>query len=220
MLQAILSAMIALITIGCGGPRYVDYFPYHDDGTPKPRVALMNIVDSSHSGLPWNVSEELSQSLYYELMNSGQLYVLSPVEVGPIWAKQESTDFFDGEMSFIADFCNVHYIVALELVEHSTIPCDPCILASKPFPECYPTNRLMNMRVRIKIIDIRGPEPKVVLYEILRNSYVISPSADCVDYEKVHCGCQGFHLTPCGKMHQRLIRSLSARIEEVLGCTY
>lgn len=48
MFQFAISAVIALIMAGCSGPRYIDYFPYHDDGTPKPKVAVMPILDSSY----------------------------------------------------------------------------------------------------------------------------------------------------------------------------
>jgi hypothetical protein len=57
MLKIVLSFVLSLLAVGCG-PRYVDYFPYHDDGRPKPKVVLLPVVDESTADLPWDVSQD------------------------------------------------------------------------------------------------------------------------------------------------------------------
>lgn len=214
MLRILFSALMTLmVVVGCSGPNYVDYFPYHDDGTPKPRVALMPIIDSSRSGLPWSLSEEFSQDLYYNLMNNGELYVMSPAEVGPTWDK--SIDLFNNDLSFTREFCNTDFIVALELVQHQLIPCDANTKGIGN-SECHSYNRQLSVGIRARVIDIRRPQPRVILYEILKNGYLVAPPYDIVNFANQPWKSNGYPTSPCGVVHQRLINDLVLRLEDVI----
>ena len=217
LLLPILSILACVIT-ACGAPHYVDYFPYHDDGTLKPKVALIPIIDSSSNELSWNVSEELSQGVFYQLMDSGEFYVPSPKEIGPVWGKVRNIDFFNGDFLYAQDFHNTDFIVAMELIEHSTSPSElPLSLPSTKYSkQCVAVNRQLTARIRIKIIDIRCNTPKTVLYEVFKTSYALAPSKNGIDCTQITWQTEGYDKTPCGIAHERLIRNLAARLEEVI----
>jgi hypothetical protein len=217
MLNIILSALIALFAGGCSGPHYVDYFPYHDDGTVKPRVALIPVIDSSHSGLPWSLSEEITDGLYYQMMDSGALYVLSPPEMGLLWIQRNTIDFFGGDLSFAQNYCNADFIVALELIEHSVTPYDSSLVSSNQYPECLPANRELSMKVRIRIIDVRCDHPRIVLYEVQNTNLMATPPYhDNIDYDKCGWKTDVYPKTPCSLAHQRLIKKIVDRLEQVI----
>jgi len=202
MMKLILSTLITLFAVGCGGPRYVEYFPHHDDGTPKPKVALIPVVDSSKSGLTWDMSRELSEGIYYELMNSGQIYVMQPQEIGPIWNQRGSIDFFAPDMSFAKDFACADFVVAMELVDHTVKSVDSC-------------NRVLTLNMRLRVMDVRYDKPRVVLYELVKADYQAAiPSNDVTG--GASWGDRGYSLTPCAKCHQRMIDNVAARLEQVL----
>lgn len=204
MLQVVISAFLALIAVGCGGPRYIDYFPYHDDGTAKPKVALMPLLDSTNP-LPWDVTEEISEGIYYELMNTGQIYLVSPKEMGLVWVKKSSIDFFSDEHSYAGEFNNTDFIVSMEIIERSVVACDPCT----------PNNLTMKMHIRIKILDIRFCEPKIVLYEVFKTSYTGIQRDPNI--ENTICWKDDAYLkTFCGRGHQRIVCMLAKRLEEVI----
>lgn len=204
MLQVVISAFLALVAVGCGGPRYVDYFPCHDDGTPKPKVALMPIMNTGCS-LPWDLSEEIYDGMYYELMNSGEIYLVSPKEMGKGWLNRNSINFFSNDFSCMQDFSNTDFVVVMEVIERSVCACDPCA----------PSNLSLTMRVRIKMIDIRGCEPKIVLYEIFKTSYTgIQKNADIEN--EIFWRDECYPKTFCGKGHHRIIYMLTKRLEEVI----
>lgn len=213
--KMIFCALLAFLVASCGGPRYVDYFPYHDDGKPKPRVAMIPVVNSCGCEVSWDISKELSQSIYYQLMNSGSLYVMAPEEVGPVWMKRDAIDFFGGDMSFARDFCGSDFIVAMELIEHSR---NPALERSSGngAVQCHPCNQVLTMKMRLKVIDVRCACPRVVLYEIVKAEYVIAPTRECVDFSQVCWGTNGYQLTPCGVLHQRMVCNVSERLEQVL----
>lgn len=215
MLQVLLSAFFTLLMmVGCSGPRYIDYFPYHDDGTPKPRVALMPVIDSSKSGLPWDLSEELTQAIYYQLMDNGELYVLTPEEIGPVWAKRNSIDYFGNDLCFVREYCNTDFIVALELVEHSTKPCDQAL--TPRYSECHSYNSMLTLRMRVRVIDVRRPEPRIALYEIVKSNFTVTPPFDNINYTENCWGQKSYPTTPCGTVHQRIVQALTGRLEGVI----
>ncbi len=217
MLKIILSMLITILAVGCGAPRYVDYFPCRDDGTPKPKVALIPAVDISQSGLPWDVSAEISEALYYEFMNSGELYVLLPKEIGPAWSKYKATDFFDSQMSFCPDFACADFIVAMEVIEDSITDCDSC--GGAPISPSNACNEIATMRMRLKVIDVRCETPRVILYEIVKAHYLMAPSRDTCGEEIVCWGSKGYALSPYGIVHRRMACNLARRLEEVLWST-
>jgi hypothetical protein len=204
MLQLVISAFLVLVTMGCGGPRYVDYFPCHDDGTPKPKVAIMPIVNSTPD-LSWDLTEEIYDGIYYELMNSGEVYLVSPKEMGTGWNNRNSVDFFSDDYSFAADFNNTDFIVSMEVIERSVRACDPCV----------PNSLTMTMRIRIKILDIRFCEPKIVLYEIFKTSFT-GIQKDAGLENEICWNNERYSKTFCGRAHQRIICILTKRLEEVI----
>lgn len=216
MFRFAILTFVALMAVGCSGPRYVDYFPYHDDGTPKPKLALIPVVDSSDCGLPWDVAKEITQGIHDHLMDTGEFYVPSPEEIGPIWAKTDQIDFFGNDLSYAGDFHNTDFIVALELLENTTNTCDSCSPDVKPRKQLYMKNRDLMTRVRIKIIDIRCAVPRIVLYEVFKTCYSLTPSKNAINCEEIPWGCEGYANTACGIAHERLVRNLTARLEEVI----
>ncbi len=206
-MKNLLFALFAIFAVSCGGSRYVDYFPYHDDGKPKPKVALVPVVDSCGCKLPWDMSQEMSQGVYYQLMNVGELYVMSADEIGFVWNKRDSIDFFGTDMSYAKEFCNSDFIVALELIEHSVRP-----LEGNSNHSC---NQILTMRMRTKVIDVRRSCPKVVLYEIIKSEYIVA-KAGPIDFGTTCVGSNGYLMTPCGILHQRMVCNICERLEKVI----
>lgn len=208
-----------LMSTACA-PRYVDYFPYHDDGCAKPKVAIMPILDSCSVQLPWDVKEELSQSIFYSLMENGQLYVLEKEELGDVACQRSCEDVFSQDYSYVSDFDCADFIVAMELIDHSMHSCNPNGPKSKgETPQSFqPGNNLLTMAVRVKVIDVRRREPKVVLYEIIKCDYMATPMALNCDYQQQGWGSSSYAYTPWGAIHARLVDKVVARLEEVLQC--
>ncbi len=217
MLRMLLLAFVMMIAaVGCSGPRYVDYFPYHDNGVPKPRIALMPVVDSSNSDISWDLSQEFSRSVYYDLMNSGELYVLSPAEIGPAWDK--SIDCFDVDLSFTREFCEADFVVALDLIQHEVISCDPTNKGALSPAECHAYNRVLTLAIRARVIDVRREQPRVILYEIIKSNYILTPPYEIVGYADQTFNSPGYSTTPCGIAHYRMVEKIVSRLEDVVRC--
>jgi hypothetical protein len=149
-------------------------------------------------------------------MDTGQLYVVAAPQAGGPWSNSQ-IDFFGSDLSFAKDFCNVDFIVALELVDHSVTPYDPSLLANRDCSKGNPANRELTMQMRIRIIDVRPECPRIVLYEVQKTNYLQTPPYyDTIDYEKCGWKTEAYSRTPCCMAHQRLISNISQRLEQVI----
>lgn len=202
MLRYLFILLAAMALSSCSGPRYVDYFPYFDDGTAKPKVALMPIIDTTNHCLDWSLTEEVAQGIDCEFMNNGRFYVVSPREIGSVWNKISEIDLTGSDLSFTKEFRNTDFIVILELVDRTVTPC--------------PASQTLTITVRLKVIDIRCACPKIILFELYKSDYMTTISHGDVDGNGACWGTPGYAKTCCGLAHQRLIKGLSERLEEVI----
>jgi len=203
MPRFLLTLLAFVLLNSCSGPRYVDYFPYHDDGTAKPKIALLPCIDISRSNLPENLSQEFTQGIRYRAMHNGELYLLPDHEIYAITNNLGDVDFFGSEVSFAKKFCHADFVVALELFGHEVTPYSCMNLASDEcFNEENPGNSLLKMKIRIKIIDVRDDKPQVILQEIINSNQVIAPNS-------------GTFQTSYGIAHKSCIRDIVERIENV-----
>jgi len=191
MPRFLLTVCFMLMASGCGGPRYVDYFPYHDDGSAKPRIAFVGVIDISDSQYG-NLSEEFAQGVRYWSMHNGILYLLSEREINPDLRKSGNINLFCSDLSFVKKFAPADFVVGLELIEYQT----------QPSCQAHPGKLLLTIKLRIKIIDIREEQPYVILQEIIKSKHVIAGEEEhTVDVYRL--------------ANQRLICEIVRRIEDV-----
>jgi hypothetical protein len=206
------------ILAGCG-PYYVDYFPYHNDGTRKPSVVLLPIIDRSQAGLCWDLKEELTEEFHCRAMSNANLFFVPDETVVKELrqaSKERPIDYFGPDLSFTKFFCEGDFIVAIELIEHQWIP----YLPGKISP-LYPIkkgtcDRVLAMKARLKVIDIRDKKPRVVLMEIFNSNHMIARNDERVDYRECCWGSDPYTRTALSITHQRMIRDIVSRLEYVL----
>lgn len=215
MLRIFFTFMMTLFLTGCG-PRYVDYFPCHDDGTAKPKVALLPIINTVEDCLPWDVANEVNQRLRYQAMCSGELFLLSENEIASRLQGCKPFDYFGSDMSFIDRFCGADYIVALEVIQHQVIPFKKGACAVNIPPQKYRWKSVLQMKLRLKVIDVRYKNPKILMQEIFTSDYAIPVEQECIDYRRCCWGTNAFLSTPWGRAHQIMVEDLVCRIETII----
>lgn len=67
--------ILMLLLAGCSGPRYADFFPYHDDGTIKPKVEFLPLMPIEESDK--ELAEYIQGIMLWDAMDSGELFVCS-----------------------------------------------------------------------------------------------------------------------------------------------
>lgn len=206
--------MMAFLFAGCG-PRYVDYFPFHDDGTPKPRVALLPILNNTPDCVPWDISSEINAGIRYKGMCHGHLFLLSDNEIASHMQGIGPIDYFGVDISNFKKICDADYVVAMELVGHEVYCSDQCDLSHIPLQK-YRWKSVLEMKVRLRIVDVKCSKPRIVLQEVLTCNYAIPLGREYMDYTRCGWGNSAFFETPCGMAHERLISDLVCRMETVI----
>lgn len=197
--------MLSLLCVGC--TRTNDYMTrYHEDGRAKPVAAIASMIDTASFEVPWSISEELTSMISSQIRQSGKIYVVAKEDE----AFAENPFGFD--LSWVKrEFPDQEFAVFFELVEHEIIP---VAKSKKDAPQEISSN--LNMAVRLRVIDIRGQNPKIVLQEIVRDTYFIPKTLIPDDYNMVSWGNPAFARTPMGIAHAQIARELATRISDYI----
>lgn len=211
MLKIVLTLIVSMLTVSCGGPRYIDYFPCHDDGRAKPQVALVPVlVPSNYTGAT-DLSRELTNKMRMDIMNDGELYLFSNAEVHEGLSRINQVDLLTSGEDFARSFCSADFVVLTELIH---TPVSPTCLQGTTL---YQHNFIV--KLRIKIIDLRPRCPRVVLQEIMTGDYPIPCTLEEINSGILN-GCLDNKDSPYGRAHHRLVCWSVKRIEEVIRSAY
>lgn len=214
IVRIIFTLLITVLMAGCS-PSYVDYFPYHDDGRAKPKIVLLPLIDDVRC-FCWDITQELGQSLRFQTLCNGSLFVISDEEVASRLENCDSQNYFSPDISFAQRFCGADYVVALELIDHSFVPYQRGMCQWVIPPQKYHWRSVLVSKVRLRIIDVRCVNPRLVLQEVLVSYYPLPTDKECIDYSKCCWGTEAYLKTPLAKAHDQLSWELVCRIESVI----
>lgn len=139
-------SLILIFLSSCSSSaRYAEFYPYHDNGTVKPKVVFLPI--QSLEDKDCQKAETLQDLIFWEALDSGELFIYSKDSVIQALGQNQ-------ECNPIC-FRPAEYVVQVELIEFDAI-----------------SQKQMGAKLRLKITDIRYESPKVILYEVMEKSRV------------------------------------------------
>jgi hypothetical protein len=172
----------------------------------KPSVAIAPIIDSTNFDSTWSLSEELTSLLYSQILASNKFSL--PPQDNVEKASSFSKNPFGKDLSWVKhSFNGQDFVVFLELVQHEQ-------KEIKKSTDMEPQN--LDMGLRIRILDLRGKKPALVLQELLQDSYFISAAQSNIDYEKKTWGTQEYSATPLYRAHLQLMQEACLRINDYI----
>lgn len=177
---------------------------YHDDGRAKPVAALPAMIDTTSFDVPWSISDELTSTIVQMISKTGRIFIQSQDDFAI------ASNPFSGDLSWMKrEFPNHEFAVFLELVEHDLIP------SSKVASEQDVSNNL-RMGVRLRVVDLRPTLPKIVLQELIRESYYIPKTLFPIDYNVITWGSEDYKTSPMGIAHLQISQEVAARVSEYI----
>lgn len=186
---------------------------YFDDGRKKPSIVVVPVIDSSGQKYPWNVSNELTDSLKEKIVKQGSLYLADEAKSNQLFQQlgQEHNPF-GKQIDWIKQNCPAEdYAIFLELIEHEEIP-----LTTRKNEDPSRCSSQLNISLRVRVIDLRSAPNKIILQEILHDQHHIPKQFTKFHFHQESWGEQGFPISPIGLAHAKLIREVSSRIEEYI----
>lgn len=181
---------------------------YHEDGRAKPVVAVASMIDTTSFDASWSLSEELTSMIVDQVSSSGEIFVKSqddfPFAENP---------FSSGDLSWMKrEFQDKEFVVFLELVEHEAVPATK----GKKIHSPQEVSTNLNMSVRLRVIDLRQATPKIVLQEMVRDSYFIPKALLPTDYTTAVWGTDEYRKSPMGIAHLQLSQEIANRISDYI----
>jgi hypothetical protein len=195
---------IALIACSKNGS---DLTRFHEDGRAKPIIAVASVIDATSFDVPWSLSEEFTSMIANQVSSGGSIYVVRKDDL------TYTENPFSADLSWMKrEFPDKEFVVFLELVEHNNVPVakGPKKVAEVPFE----TSMNLKMAVRMRVVDLRGQIPQIVLQEMVQDSYYIPKTVVPTDYTVAVWGTDDYGKSPMGIAHAEIVQEIAARISE------
>ncbi len=206
-----MSALFAaslLLAGGCCNSCKNEMTRYHEDGRSKPAVAIASMIDTTSFEVPWSLSEELTSMVVKRIADTRTIFVQSTDDYS------STRNPFSQDLSWMkVDFAGQEFVVFMELVQHDIVP------ASKEKKKEASSQEMasnLNMAVRIRVVDLRGSNPKIVLQEQVKESYYIPRALIPTDYRRTTWGSEDYRSSPMGIAHSQLTQEISARLSDYI----
>ncbi len=204
-MRYILTILVGLTAFSCSRGTQDDMSRFHEDGRVKPSLAVASMLDTTTFDVSWNLSEELTEGIMSLIADTGQIFVHSREE-SPFTENPFGSDLSWMKREFHAE----EFVAFLELVEHEFVP-----IKSKNLSPQEASNYL-NMSVRLRVVDLRPAVPKIVLQELIRDSYFVPKTLIPNDYAIDVWGTENFRKSPMGVAHTQLVQDIASRIADYI----
>lgn len=184
----------------------------HEENS-KPVVALVPLIDSSMSELPWDLSDELTKAIQERLQIKEKLHLIQEQQVRSLTKKlTPQNQPFATDLDWVKFFFpHEEFVVFVELIEHEEIP-----VASQKVSSPKDSAYDLNMTARIRVVDIRNDQPRIVLQELVHDTHFIPKRFSRYNYDQVVWGGENYHLSPLGIAHGALSKEIAKRIEDYI----
>lgn len=212
LLFLVCTVMLSLFIASCSEQQHLTSFSqYYEDGRAKPTVAIVPVIDSTSYDLPWSISEELTTLLLNHCAKKNTLFISNQTNIEETVLPENP---FLGDLSWVkTEYNKNEFVVFLELLEHTNKSIDKETKDSVIHATTADSSHLITT-LRIRIIDIRYDQPKVVLQEVLRDSYYVSKTVFPVNYTVTSWKTPNYFETPLASAHEKMIKMVAQRIND------
>ncbi len=180
----------------------------------KPMVTLIPVINSTQAQVEWNLSDELSSEIFYQLSQTRELTLTAPNKVRAMVKKlKENQNPFGTDIHWVKQtFAQDQFVIFLELTEHEEVLRQD---RKKPsLPEDCTADLKMSMRIRV--FDVREEEPKVVLQEIIHDSHFVPRPFTHINFYQTSWEDENFAITPLGLAHAQFTKEISSRLKDYI----
>ena len=214
MRKAFLLFLLLISSVGCT-TRYQtsQQFPFHDDGTAKPKIAVVPAFDHSKSSLGWDLSKEFTDSITEKLIQTGHFYLTSDfVMLTSERVSSLGINPFCEDLSWLREMHSTsEFLIFTEIISHNIKPKESLF-----FPLSIIRSSELNLAIRIKVVDLRPNEPQVILQEIFEDRYTIAWKMGHGTDEKGSFKHSAFQISPMGTAHNQMIKKITSQINHYI----
>lgn len=209
--------LFSLASFGCQSKgAKLQSFRYYENARQKPIAALIPLIKRvDNEKLTWDVSQEITSEIQRRIINRGQIF-LNPVQISSaLKTKLNTNDLINLTRDDLASLkAQNEYAIFMELLEHKEISS----LEDEDTPSKEENlGKVLAIKVRVRVFDLRGEEPKVLLQEILHSNHFIPKVERDTNYQKVVWGGDSYNASVYGRAHAKLEKDLAHQIENYIS---
>jgi hypothetical protein len=210
------AALLALIATGCE-EQHCTVQPTasnHSSTQNKPIVSIVPVIDNTKNDYAWNISDELTHSINNRLAQLNHVALVDPLAVrAKTNLLDEKSNPFSPEVSWLKSaFQKEQFVAFLELVEHEEV----LDQNRKKLTDPENCNANLNIKMRVRVFDLRGNEPKVILQEMAQVSHFIPRQFTKENFYQASWGTEAFNISPTGTAHAKFVKDLAKRIDDYI----
>lgn len=207
--------LVFVATTSCATRHFRDTALYHPSGRAKPLVAVLPVINSVGSGdVGWDLSQEMTEEIRKKVSDSSRIFLFKSQANLAQAIALNSADL--GKLSTVEsqNLSPAEFVVVTELIDQSQ--------HSKGYKNEKRTylNEVgvkVTVAMRLRVIDLRGKEPRVVLQEVVTQTQDVGKGYLGVDYSKTPWGTVAFANTPLGMAHSKIVREIVSHVEGYIG---
>lgn len=179
---------------------------YHNDGRIKTSIALSAVRDLSDSDFPVNSSEKLTEQIRENIVSENDFYVI-PFEIA------NHTSYSFHSPLHLKEHTKTDYLAILELIEQKEEPyTGQHVRPLYPVADKTQIRSLIQLKMRVKVYDMRGEKPELILFEILPSNHLIPTEMRSLDLKKMEKNPKLYQMSGMGTAQIRLAREVAKRI--------
>jgi hypothetical protein len=170
------------------------------------------VIDRTPKAYDWNLGDEMSEGIATHLAGRGTV-TLEPEARVRTCAKKIKDNPFAPQMGWVKDaFRTEQFVAFLELIAHEEVFRAPKA-KEVDLSTCAAD---LNMSMRVRVFDLRGKEPIVILQEIVQDTHFIPKQFTRVNFEQVSWGDEDFNFSPIGMAHVQFTKQVARHIEDYI----
>jgi hypothetical protein len=206
---------LCLTLFGCNSTHSRDQVTrFHDDGRAKPVVAFVPVFDRSDAQVGWNLSDEFTDQLRSRFQKHNNFFLSTPNEINQVVADLSAADNpFSTDTLWIKDaFDQYEFAIFTELVEHD-VHLKP--LKGSFIDKITPSSEL-SLIMRVRVFDLRGSAPEVILQEFVEQSHLIPKPTNINEPSPEKWRKMTFIVSPLGLAHAQFTKEIVKRVEDYI----
>lgn len=165
------------LILSCSCSRdYSDFFPNHDDGTLKPSCVIVPTISEDSVKNSERFSAQITQNVLGLLKHHGKIFVPQKVDTNSV----QSVEFLRHVMTMknldqLKKFRPSGFVVFMELLDYKVIPYKRGQIKPLFITGQMPDDpRVLSLRLRLVIVDVRNKVPTVIRQEIIQSNHIVS----------------------------------------------
>ena len=209
-----ITTFLLLLTVSCGTKNTTAQTKFHDDGRAKPTVVLVPVFDRSNAELAWSLSEEMTAAIRSRLLKRGNFYLAHPSMVSQYTAHlTHKDDPFGTDISWTKEAFQSHeFVIFAEVVQHHLHE----KTSNESFLDKLTPSGELDMTMRLRIVDLRGNEAKIILQEMISQNHLLPKSSIELPKDELKWKRKTYFVSPLGFAHLQMSKEVSRRVEDYI----